>query len=261
MPANAEESGILACPEGPAIAYRRRAGGADLPGLVFLGGFRSDMTGQKAAMLDELAAVQGRSFLRFDYRGHGASEGAFEDAVLGDWIADAISAFDQLTSGPQIVVGSSMGGWIMQHLALVRPSRVAALVGIAVATDFTRRLIRPALTEPAKAALARDGFIRVPSAYDPAGYVLTSALIEDGDRHSLLGEGAIPIRFPVRLIHGMVDAEVPWQHGLETAQALESRDLRLILVKDGDHRLSRPQDLALLAETITSLDDSLLRGR
>jgi pimeloyl-ACP methyl ester carboxylesterase len=224
------------------------------PGIVFLPGFRSDMQGSKAVALRDHCAARGRAFLRFDYSGHGESEGRFEDGTIGQWAADAIAVFDALTEGPQVLVGSSMGGWIALLLARARPERVAALVGIAPAPDFTGKLMWPAFGEAERAEIMQRGVLHLPSQYGEPTPV-TRALIEDGGRHNLL-DAPIPLRCPVRILHGMRDPDVPWQHALRLVEALESEDVRLHLIKDGDHRLSRPEDLALLAETL----DQLLAG-
>jgi len=254
MPESAEEAGILAREGMASIAYVRQMGkpGVDRPGIVFLGGFRSDMTGIKATYLGDVARERGQDYVRFDYRGHGAGAPDFARYVVGDWIRDAIDVLDRLTEGPQILVGSSMGGWIMQHVALARPDRVAGLVGIASASDFTLRLIWPKLPAPARAKLAADGFITVPSLYDPAGYVITAGLIEDG-RHHLLLPGPIPIRCPVRLLHGLADPDVPWSLSVELAEALASADVAVTLIKDGDHRLSAPDQLARIAAAVAEV--------
>ncbi|HLZ65979.1 MAG TPA: alpha/beta hydrolase [Aliidongia sp.] len=257
MPGTAEETGILTCEDGASIAYVRLCGNGDsatagLPGVLFLGGFRSDMTGIKATRLAEFARARGQAFVRFDYRGHGADAANFPNHTVGDWIADATAVLDRLTRGPQILVGSSMGGWIMQHLALARPDRVAGLVGIASASDFTERLMWPKIPEASRARLAADGFITVPSLYDPAGYVITARLIEEGRRHLLL-PGPIPIHCPVRLLHGTADPDVPWQLTVELADALASRDVVVSLIKDGDHRLSEPDQLARIEAAVAEL--------
>jgi len=240
-----EESGRL---DGR-LAYARLHGAG--PGIVFLPGFRSDMQGSKALALRDHCAARGQAFLRFDYSGHGESAGRFEDGTIGAWTADAIAVFDALTEGPQIVVGSSMGGWIATLLALARPARVAALVGIAPAPDFTEALMWPAFSEAQRATILRDGVLHLPSQYgEPTP--ITRALIEDGKRHCVLGS-PIPIRCPVRILQGMRDPDVPWRHALRTVESLESDDVRLHLVKDGDHRLSREGDLRLLTETIEAL--------
>ena len=245
-----EEAGRFDRGDGVELAWRRRAGRG--PGVVFLGGFNSDMTGTKAEDLSAYCAAEGRAFLRFDYSGHGASGGRFEDGTIGRWAEDAASALDRLTEGPQVLVGSSMGGWIALLLALRRPERVAALVGVAAAPDFTARIIE-ALPADAREAIAREGVWRRPSAYgDP--YPITRALLEDGERHMLLRNGRpLPISAPVRLLHGQRDPDVPWELSLRVAEAVAGDDVRVVLVKDGDHRLSRPADLALLRRTLASL--------
>lgn len=245
---------ILARPDGATIAYHRLAG--EVPGIVFLGGFRSDMTGTKALYLEDYCRSRGRAFVRFDYFGHGASGGDFAEGTITRWRDDAIAVIDSLTTGPQILVGSSMSGWIMLLAALARPERIAALVGIAGAPDFTEELLWPRLTPAQRQEIEERGRVVLPSDYDPAGYLYTSALIEDGKRHLLL-RGPIPLDMPVRLLHGLRDESVPWQLSLRLAARLASRDVAVILVKDGDHRLSTPPDLALLAQTFDALTASI----
>lgn len=231
---------------GATIAFRRSAGGG--PGVVFLGGYRSDMTGTKAMALEAHCRARGLAFVRFDYQGHGASSGRFEDGTIGLWAADAVEVLDRLTEGPQILVGSSMGGWLMLLAALARKERVAGLVGIASAPDFTEDLVWEGLDAESRARMEAEGAIREPSAYgDP--YVYTRALVEDGRRHLLL-RGTIPLDCPVRLLHGMRDDDVPWQTSIRLAEKLAADDVRVTLVKDGDHRLSRDQDLALLMRSV-----------
>jgi pimeloyl-ACP methyl ester carboxylesterase len=233
----------------PSLAYCATAGAG--PGIVFLGGFGSDMTGTKATALEEAAVARGHAFLRLDYSGHGQSGGRFVDGTIGDWFADALGVFDAMTTGPQIVVGSSMGGWIALLLARARPERVKALVGIAAAPDFTARLLSGELSESQRETLLTDGVLYRPSEYgDPMP--ITRKLVEDGAKHLLL-EGPIPFSGAVRLLHGQRDADVPWQLSLGIAERLESDDVRVTLIKDGDHRLSRPQDLALLIDTVDAL--------
>ncbi|OWJ63715.1 alpha/beta hydrolase [Inquilinus limosus] len=245
-----EESGTVPAADGTPVAWRRRAGAGDgRPGLVFCGGFRSSMAGEKATFLDSFAAERGLDVLRFDYRGHGASGGVFTELVLGDWIADALLVLDRLTEGPQILVGSSMGAWVAVRAALARPDRVAGLVGIAAATDFTEDLMLPALGEMGLARMRRDGFIDRPSAYGDGPYRITWRLITEARSHLLL-RGPVPFSGPVRLLHGLADPDVPWRQSLRLAEALTSPDVRLTLVKDGDHRLSRPQDLDLLGQAV-----------
>ena len=236
--------------DGVSIAYHRTRGKS--PGVVFLGGFMSDMTGTKAVTVEAFCRSRGQAFLRFDYRGHGASSGRFEDGTIGLWADDALAAFDQLTEGPQILVGSSMGGWIALLTALARRERVAGLVGIAAAPDFTEDLLWPALSPDQRAALTRDGVLRLPSEYGDKPYSITLRLIEDGRRHLLL-RSPIGLACPVRLLHGMRDPDVPWQRSLRLAEQLAAPDVRVALIKGGDHRLSREQDLKLLCRTLEEL--------
>jgi len=210
------------------------------------------MSGSKATTLDAWAHRRGQAFVRFDYQGHGASSGRFEDGTIGSWADDALAVLDLLTEGPQILVGSSMGGWIALLVALARPERVAGLVTVAAAPDFTEDLIWPALPEAARAELVRTGQLTLASGGPP----ITRALIEDG-RQRLLLRAPIPLRVPARLLHGQQDAEVPWSTSVRLAQQLDSADVQLTLIKDGDHRLSRPQDLALLVATLERLIDGL----
>lgn len=241
---------ILARPDGATIAYHGLPGAA--PGVVFLGGYRSEMGGTKALYLEEYCRRRGRAYVRFDYFGHGQSSGDFAFGTVSRWRDDAVAVIDSLTVGRQILVGSSMSGWIMLLAALARPERVAALVGIAGAPDFTEELLWPRLSPAQREEIMARGGIRLPSDYDPAGYVYTRGLIEDGRRHLLLG-APIPLAMPVRLLHGMRDASVPWSLSLRLAERLASGDVVVSLIKDGDHRLSRPTDLARLARTLDAL--------
>ena len=240
----------LLAPDGVSIAYHRTHGKS--PGVVFFGGFMSDMTGSKATTLEAFCSARGQAFLRFDYRGHGASSGVFEEGTIGCWADDALTAFDRLTEGPQILVGSSMGGWISLLTALKRRERVAGLVGVAAAPDFTEDLVWAALSTDHREVLAREGVIRQPSDYSERPYSITHKLIEDGRRHLLL-RSTIDFIGPVRLLHGMRDPDVPWQRSLRLADKLATSDVRVELIKDGDHRLSREQDLKLLCRTVEEL--------
>lgn len=219
---------------------------------MFLGGFRSDMGGTKALWLADWARARGRAFVRFDYRGHGVSSGRFEEGCLGDWIDDAAEVFSRLTEGQVVLVGSSMGGWIALHLAQRFAPRVAGLVGIAAAPDFTEDGMWAAMDAAARAALVRDGQILRPSEYGEP-YVITRRLIEDGRDHLVLRR-PLALACPVRLIQGTDDPDVPMAVALRLLGHLDCSDAQLTLVKGGDHRLSTPADLALLGRTLDALD-------
>ncbi|MGE0222775.1 MAG: alpha/beta fold hydrolase [Acetobacteraceae bacterium] len=244
-----ETTGRLDRGDGVELAWAKTEGRG--PTVVFLPGYGSDMTGDKATALAAFADERGIAMLRLDYSGHGDSGGDFLEGTIGIWAADAGAVIDRLTTGPLILVGSSMGGWIALLTALARPGRVAALVGIAGAPDFTQRLMLDRLTDAQRTALMRDGVIYRDSQYGPPT-PLTRKLIEDGPRNFVL-TGSIPLSCPVRLLHGQRDPDVPWQLSLQVAEQLQSDDVQVILVKDGDHRLSRPQDLALLRRTVAAL--------
>ncbi len=241
--------GFIDCPKGR-LAYNQVEG--EGPGVLWLGGFRSDMTGTKASRLADWAAEKRRSFLRFDYSGHGQSDGAFEDGCISDWFADARFIFDRLTEGPQILVGSSMGGWIACLLALARPQRVAGIVFIAPAPDFTEELMWKGMSAADREALLREGRLKPPSDYSPEPDVITSKLIEDG-RDNLVFPRAGDITCPVRILQGMKDRDVPWRHAMRLAEALGATDLRVTLTGDGDHRLSSPADLERLIAAVDEI--------
>ena len=230
--------------------------GAYLPGegkvVVFLPGFASDMQGTKALFLRDECAARGRAMLRLDYSGHGQSGGRFEAGTIGRWAADAEAVI--AAAAPErslVLVGSSMGGWIGLLLARRLGACLAGFVGIAAAPDFTAELMEPALGAAEREALARDGMFFLPNPYG-APTPVTAALLEDGRRNLVLG-GPIPLDAPVRLIQGQRDAEVPWRTALRIAEAVRGADVRVTLVKDGEHRLSRPQDLALIAAEVFSI--------
>lgn len=237
----------LARPDGATIAYHAHPG--KLPGAVFCGGFNSDMGGTKALALEQACLAEGRSYIRFDYFGHGQSSGAFAEGTIGRWRDDVLAVLDEVARDPQVLVGSSMGGWLATLAALARPDKVAGLVLIAPALDFTERLMRPGLPPQALAALERDGVWIAPSLYAADGYPISRRLLDEGREHLLLDQ---PIRFagPVRILQGMVDPDVPWRHALDTVDAFAGGDVHLTLIKDGDHRLSRRQDLELLEHSV-----------
>ena len=210
------------------------------------------MTGTKALFLEDFCRRRGRALVRFDYFGHGASSGDAALGTVGGWAEDAVAVLDSLTEGPQILVGSSMGGWIMVLAALARTERVRALVGVAAAPDFTEDLVWPRLSLTQQQELRDSGAVTLPSEYDPAGYTYRLGLFEDGKRHLVMRE-VIALECPVRLLHGMRDVAVPWQRSLSLAERLDSRDVVVTLVKDGDHRLSSEADLARLGRTLDAL--------
>ncbi|HXA24368.1 MAG TPA: alpha/beta hydrolase [Acetobacteraceae bacterium] len=244
-----ETTGRLHRGDGAELAWARLEGRS--PTVVFLPGFRSDMTGDKATALAAFCAERGQAMIRFDYSGHGASGGSFQDGTIGRWADDALAVIDRLSGGKLILVGSSMGGWIALLAARARPDRLAALIGIAAAPDFTEALMWEAMTFEERATIMRDGVLHVPSQYGEP-YPITRVLIEDGRTHLLLN-APIAIDCPVCLLHGQRDPDVPWEMALRIAERVTSDDVVVFLVKDGDHRLSRPQDLALLCRTLGAL--------
>jgi len=248
---------ILTRDDGATIAYHRRSGKS--PGVVFLTGFKSDMTGSKALAVDELCRQRDQAFLRFDYTGHGQSSGQFEDGTIGRWAEDAVHAIDHLTKGPQVLVGSSMGGWIMLLTALQRPDRVAGLVGLAAAPDFTEDLLLDAFTAEQKAVMERDGRVEIPNCYDDEPYIISKALVDDGRDHLLLRD-EIAIDAPIRLIHGLKDEDVPWQTSQKISEQVRTANVEVTFVKEGDHRLSEPHDLIRLQRSLTGLLDELGGG-
>ncbi len=239
---------------GRRIAYHRTEG--EGPGVVFLGGFKSDMGGTKAVHLEGWAKAQGRAFLRFDYSGHGDSSGDFADGTIGDWAADAEAAIRELTTGPQVLVGSSMGGWISLILAERLPERIAGLIGIAAAPDFTEDSMWGGFSPDQRAALEREGQVALPSEYgDP--YLITRRLIEEGRDHLVLRR-PMTLPFPARFLQGTADEDVEQAVALTILDHAEGGDIRLTLVKGADHRFSSPDCLLLIEET---LEDVLKAAR
>jgi pimeloyl-ACP methyl ester carboxylesterase len=243
------------------IAVRQRAGKG--PGLFWLGGFKSDMRGTKAEALDAWAAERGRACTRFDYSGHGESGGDFSDGTIGRWLAESVAVFTQVVQGPQIVVGSSMGGWMALLLAreLNRlaasgspaPASIAGMVLIAPAPDFTELLMWNRFPPEIKKQIEEQGSWSRPSEYSEQPYLITRGLIEDGRKHLLLG-GLVETGCPVRILQGVKDEDVPWQHAAELVARLAREDVVLTLIKDGDHRLSRPEDIERLLAAIAEFD-------
>ena len=239
---------MFARPDGLRLAVRHRQGAG--PTILFLPGYMSDMEGGKVVALDRWAAASGRAILRFDYAGTGASEGRFEDGTLAGWRDDALLLLDALIEGPVVLVGSSMGGWIALLIALARPDRIAAIIGVAAAPDFTDW----GFTEAEKALLLTEGRIVEPSDYGDAPRVTTRGFWQSGQALRLLA-APLGIDVPVRLLQGQADDVVPWETALRIAQRLCSSDVQTLLIKDGDHRLSRDADIALLIDTVASLPD------
>ena len=236
-----------------AIAVRARDGAT--PGLFWLGGFKSDMKGTKAEALARFAADKGRGLVRFDYSGHGESRGDFADGTIGRWLAESLAVFTACCRGPQVVIGSSMGGWLALLLARelrrapVPDATIAAMVLIAPAADFTEELMWKKFSPAVRREIETTGAWMRPSAYGDEPYAITRGLIEDGRRHLVLG-GLIETGCPVRILQGVEDPDVPWGHAVELVSRLAQDDVVLTLVKDGDHRLSRPEDLERLIAAI-----------
>ncbi|MBZ9873601.1 alpha/beta hydrolase [Mesorhizobium sp. BR1-1-9] len=237
--------------DGSSIAVRHIAGAT--PGVVWLGGYKSDMLGTKAETLSDWAAKDGRAFLRHDYSGHGESGGAFADGTISKWLSQSLAVFRHFTSGSQILVGSSMGAWIalrmVQELRKAGDASVVGLVLLAPAPDFTAELVEPVLTKAQKRDLAKKGFFEEPSDYSTEPYIYTRALIEDG-RDNLVMTGPLDTHCPVHVLQGLADRDVPSSHALKLVSLLPADDVTLSLIPDGDHRLSRPQDLDMLVRAV-----------
>jgi pimeloyl-ACP methyl ester carboxylesterase len=228
-------------------------------GLMWLGGFMSDMEGSKAEVLAAAGVEAGRSCVRFDYSGHGASGGAFRDGTISKWLGEAVRVFNQVAAGPRILVGSSMGGWLAlllaRHAMANAPaggSRVRGLVLIAPAADMTQDLMWDKYDDTVRNTVMQEGVYLEPSDYGDEPYAITRDLIVDGRNHLLLDDG-MDVPFPVRILQGEDDPDVPWQHAMKTYQALRGSDVSLTLIKHGDHRLSVPENLATIRATCLEL--------
>ncbi|WP_373005743.1 alpha/beta hydrolase [Hyphomonas sp.] len=234
-------------PQGRRLAFRHNPASTGKLTFVWMCGFKSDISGNKVLRLEDWANRTGHGILAFDYSGHGQSDGTFEDGTVSQWRDDALAAIDSQADGPLVIVGSSMGGWMALLAALARPDRVKGLVLIAPAPDFTEKLMWPEFSPEAQAEIMEHGFTLRPSDYDEP-YTITRALIEDGRQWQILDK---PIGFdgPVRILQGMQDSDVPWTHAARLVDALTASDLTITLIKDGDHRLSREQDIARLFAT------------
>lgn len=232
------------------IAYYKHEGQG--PYVIFMGGFMSDMTGSKAIALESFCKTQKQSFIRFDYSGHGQSSGEFRGGTIGSWAEDTLAVIDQLGGDDNILIGSSMGGWIMLLAALARPKKVSALIGIAAAPDFTERLMWQQMDKTQQQTIQEHGEILYPNCYGEEPYPITKHLIEDG-RKRLLLDAPIALDMPVRLIHGMQDEDVPWQTALALTERLQSDDVQLQLLKNAGHRLSEPPHLDIILKTLADL--------
>lgn len=240
---------------GERIALRHRPGRT--PGAVWLGGYASEMMGTKAQTLADWATGNGRAFLRHDYSGHGESGGAFRDGTISKWLGESLAVFRAFSDGPQVLVGSSMGAWIALRMVQelhksAEGSRVCGLVLLAPAPDFTAELIEPDLTRAQKRDLETKGYFEEPSEYSPEPYIYTRALIEDGRRNRIM-TGRIDTHCPVHILQGLADPDVPHTHALKLMALLPADDATISLIPDGDHRLSRPQDLALLVKAVEGM--------
>ena len=231
------------------LAYRHRKGDESKPCIVWFGGLKSDMLGTKAEFLDEWAKASNTGFLRFDYSGHGESDGAFEDGAVGEWAADALAIVDAVRPKKCVFVGSSMGAWASTIVAMKRPEMLHAAIFIAPAPDFTERLLLPSLSEDERRDLANNGRVERASDYDDGPEIFTKKLFDDGREH-LVMSGDVQIECPVRIFHGMRDDVVPWGHAIDFAEQIQSDEVEISLIKAGDHRLSTPRDLERLASAV-----------
>jgi pimeloyl-ACP methyl ester carboxylesterase len=244
------KTSYLELPKGRRLAYVLTEGRE--PGIVFLGGFRSDMNGAKATAIEAFCRQEGRRCLRFDYTGHGQSSGLFRESTLSHWKRDSLDIVSALTLKPSILVGSSMGAWLALLVALAKPAKVAGLVGIASAVDFTELLVWDKFTPEQKKEMKEEGGLLIPDCYGGEPYPITYKLIKDGRKHLLLGD-VLDIRVPVRLIHGTEDKDVPWRMSHELMEHIASPDISLELIKGGDHRLSQPAQLTAITRAIGEL--------
>lgn len=256
---HSSDSQKLVRPDAETIAYRARSGngqkgvnGQENIGVVWLGGFKSDMVGSKAGALDDWAVNTQRHFVRFDYFGHGESSGAFVDGTIGRWLDDALAVLDAIAQGPVVLVGSSMGGWIALLAALARPDRVRGIALVAPAPDFTEDLMWQRASEETKQILLSGEIYAEPSEYDDEPYEISMGLIEEARRHLLL-RSPIEVQCPVRILHGMADVDVPWQRSLMLVEQLATSDVTVNFIKDADHRMSDDQNIARLVSMVADL--------
>lgn len=229
--------------------------GKQLPTVMFCGGFKSDMMGNKATHFEEQCRARGQAYLRFDYSGHGASDGNFKDGTIGAWYEDALFILDEVTKGPIVTVGSSMGGWIALLLAKARKERIKGLIGVAAAPDFTVRLYEEELSDDHRAEIATNGYVEIPNDYSDEPYIFTKTLFEDGKQNLILDRNHAH-NYPITLFHGLRDATVPKEVPLAIKERYSGGPLDVVYIDDGDHSLSRPQDLELLMAEIITMSDA-----
>ena len=234
------------------LAYRYTPPQKNLPTVVYLYGFRSDMNGEKILFLEDQCAKEGLGFLAFDYSGHGVSSGAFEEGTISQWLSDSLNIIDHITQGPVIIIGSSMGGWLAHLVALERPKRIVGLLGIACAPDFTQKLMWEEFTPTQQTEIMTQGWTIVPTEYNDKGWTITKNLIESGRNHLLLGK-VIPLAIPIRYLHGMKDSSVPPSYSHQLLELVTSQDVTLTLIKSGDHRLSTEENKRLLENQLKEL--------
>lgn len=241
--------------QGIPLAYNQHLSKSATVGLMFLGGFASDKEGSKALALESLAVERGYDFLRFDYLAHGNSGGDFAtQGCISRWLTDALAMIDTFTRGPQVLIGSSMGGWLALLLSKQRPERLKALVGLAAAPDFATDLTPKMLGDAALAQIEREGVYYAPTPYGPDPYIWTKLLLDDGKEQRIL-DGSLTLPCPLHLIQGQQDPDVPWDHALKILQTVQAPLINLSLIADGDHRLSRDQDLDLICRTVAHYAD------
>lgn len=248
---------VIMTKNGTKIAYHKLEGRS--PGIIFLGGFMSDMTGTKASFFEEFCREQGRAYIRFDYSGHGVSSGKFEEGTISTWTEDTLEVIDQLSRDQQILIGSSMGGWVMVLAALQRKARIVGLMGIAAAPDFVESLIWNKLTAQQKDEIQTKGICYIPAEGYDKPYPITKKFIEDGRQQTILNK-PIDLLCPIRLVHGVDDTEVPWEFSQKLMNACISNNATLTLLKKGDHRLSKPHELDILGNTLNALLGTTSKG-